>query len=317
MTPEELTNHISRTIGFLNAIDPNAPRAALERDLRNIASAFTDFADSYAVDDGGDGGGGVPSIVFPVWPGRPQDEHVYVEPLITDLRGRSLPVRPQVAFNMSLTGAYGLVLNGTVLNRMGGRVSHVNSSCIMLYGTSAILNAVLCASGGDAIKLDNRYGPVNGVIRGCHIFGLAMAAGAHGDGIQGRGGIERLLVEDTFFDLRSGESFGPNGSWINSCMIFDNSLGGNETIYTNRTIFDGGNYAIMTANKGTSHTLPKYVHKAAAFIVRDNSPQFGLLTPGTESLHTFDDDCAVYLVNASGVCEFVTADVAGYNESLN
>lgn len=263
------------------------------------------------------GGGG--TITFPAWPVTVRDTGAAVATVDTDLHGKALPTRPTVNFSLPLDqGGYWYAPNDAFLDLNGELLHHMTSAGVIMYGNSAVIDFTSAASGNDGLKVDG--GPATGyaVVRGYHCFGLAMQAGSHGDGIQGRGNIERLHMEDCYFDIPTGETFGATGAWSNSCLIMDNAQGDNGIVTAERCIFRGGNYALMVDDKNTGFDLPTYMLKDCAFIVESTfgtrSPNFGLITAGYESLFEFEN-CAVYSYDGS-TCTFITNDVVAYSVSM-
>ncbi|HRV80247.1 MAG: hypothetical protein H6829_09570 [Planctomycetes bacterium] len=270
--------------------------------------------------DGGDGGnsGGPkprPPVIFPVWPGRPVIDESTVPELITDLHGLPLPERPHVDYSLPRSGTYGVTLDNRVQDLHDELISHWKSSGAILRGQSALLRAKIGAIEKDGIKGDGGSEPGNWLILGCHVFGIPLVPGAHGDAFQNEGGFIRLHIGDTFLDVPCGITLIPGAEWSNACMQMDNKQGDAGLVTIERVIFRGGNYCINVADKGTGKTLPTFKQKAAAYIVEPGSPQYGLFDSMPAGRYEFDDDCNVYeLVN--GICRHVTNDVQQYNEDM-
>lgn len=297
MTSEqEIRHQLERTAQYLGRIVPNFDeKILLSNDLRTVSEYFRDLSEE----------------VLNLAPADdPGDTSLHLN---TDLDGRVLPARPNYTQLLSVANLprYATkVVGSTDVNNPAeifGTFTNAESSGVYVPSGHALLrDALIYNCGKDAIKCN--WGGM--IIRRVHGFGLGFAAEAHADFFQTTGGMEYLIVEDSFADIPTNK---PDGTRGNAGFILNSDKGahtGNAEF--NRVIVRGGNRGIMMEDKGTGNRLMDCTLKAVAFIIEKDSPRFTLLDPGCMDKFTLDDDCAVYELK-DGICRLITKQVKQFS----
>ena len=231
--------------------------------------------------------------------------------LDTQLDGKRLPQRKPYDLGQSRSIRYGATVRDATRNFGGQQISGVTSAGVIMFGDAVVEDVTVCVSGGDGFKFDGGAKTGSFVIRNAHIHSLGLKPGAHADGLQTRGGVLSGLFEDVFIDM---PALVGDGTQANACVIIDSSQRPNGLFTFRRCILRGGNYSVMLGDKGSGNDPGRIHYEQVAFIVEENSPQFGLFGGSfADSRNTYGPGCAVYRLGSDGICRFVTSDVANWH----